>query len=238
MSEDESRLAKIRALLAKAEGTDNQHEAEAFTAKAAELISKWGLEDAIAEAAADDRPKVTEKIITMEGSYQDDKAALLYLVGKGLGAKTVRLSGTKATRGGVKVHVFGMPNDLTRVELLFTSLLVQAAQGLVVAQPSDPRESIKAYRRSWLTGFAQTIGARLDALRARDAREAGVGTDLVLFDRAKLIDQAVSEFYPRLKQLRISRTGSGAAAGRAAGSRANLGTGGGIRSASGRALNR
>jgi Protein of unknown function (DUF2786) len=238
MSTDESRLDRIRKLLAMAEDpAATPAEAEAFTARATELISKWGLEDAIAEAAAEDRPQVTEKFLTMEGAYQNDKAYLLFRVARGLGVKTVQQAKSRATRGGVKVHVFGMPNDLARVELLFTSLLVQAAQGVAVAMP-NPWENVKAYRRSWLLGFAEAIGDRLDAQRARDAREAGVGTDLVLFDRSKLVDQAVSKFYPSTRTARISRSGSGRYAGAAAGRRANLGTGDGIRNASGRALAR
>lgn len=40
-------LDKIRALLAKAESTQFPEEAQALTAKATELIAKYGLEEAI-----------------------------------------------------------------------------------------------------------------------------------------------------------------------------------------------
>ncbi|MEU4155719.1 DUF2786 domain-containing protein [Actinoplanes sp. NPDC026670] len=237
--QNESRLAKIRALLAKAEATTFPAEAEAYTAKAAALISQWGLEEAIAEARAEDRPDVTEKIVTMEGSYQTEKSVLLYRVAKGLGVRTVKLRGHNAGSGGVKVHVFGMPNDIVRVELLFTSLLVQASQGLHTARPWNPNESIKAYRRSWMSGFAHAVGDRLDAQRTRDTREAGAGTDLVLFDRAKLVDQRVQVFYPKLTTLTRRLSGSGGNAGRAAGHRANLSTGSnGVRTGSRVALGR
>jgi hypothetical protein len=220
MSND-SRLDKIRGLLAKAEASTFAEEAEAYTAKATELISKWGLEDALREAKQQDRPSITDKIIKMEGSYQREKGLLLELVARGLGNRAIQRVGTKPHQ----VHVFGTETDIVRIELLFTSLLVQASQGLASAEPYRYGESIKAYRRSWLDGFAKTIYARLQEVHERSATEAGPGTDLVLADRSALVNQRVAVFYPSVKSIKRRLTGSGRREGALAGARANLSTG-------------
>lgn len=56
---------KIGYLLAKAEGTDNPHEAEAFQKKAEELMVKWGIEEAVARSAAGSEI-APEQIITIK----------------------------------------------------------------------------------------------------------------------------------------------------------------------------
>lgn len=221
MSND-SRLDKIRGLLAKAEDpASTPAEAEAYTAKAAELISKWGLEDALREAKQQDRPSITEKIIKMEGSYQREKGLLLELVARGLGNQAVQLIGTRP----YQIHVFGTDTDIVRIELLFTSLLVQASQGIAVAEPYRYGESIKAYRRSWLDGFAKAIYQRLRKVQEHGAAQAGPGTDLVLADRSALIKERVAVFYPSVKAIKRRLTGSGRREGALAGARANLSTG-------------
>src|SRR5690606_31701227 len=52
-SSGDRRLDTIRALLAKAEATDFPEEAEAFFAKASELISRWAIDEALLWAGAD-----------------------------------------------------------------------------------------------------------------------------------------------------------------------------------------
>src|SRR6185312_14993214 len=130
-------------------------------------------------------------------------------------------------------HLFGMDADLERVDLLFTSLLVQAAHGLAVARPDDPYESVAAYRRSWMIGFAAVIQRRLAEAEAAVTAEAdaawsgsghnGVSASLVLADRSQLVDAAVSQAYPHLRMARgRSLSGSGSADGAAAARRADL----------------
>ena len=132
------------------------------------------------------------------------------------------------------MHLFGMSSDLERVDVLYTSLLVQAAHGLAVARPADAYESVAAYRRSWMLGFAYTIQQRLVAAeraaaeRAESVRhqeaESGPSVSLVLADRAAMVDGAVAEAYPALRTApgRLL-SGTGSAAGAAAARRADLG---------------
>ena len=52
-ADEDKRLATIRSLLAKAEATDYPEEAEAFFAKASELISRWAIDEAMIWAGED-----------------------------------------------------------------------------------------------------------------------------------------------------------------------------------------
>jgi hypothetical protein len=134
------------------------------------------------------------------------------------------------------MHLFGMSSDLERVDVLYTSLLVQAAHGLAVVRPHDVFESVAAYRRSWMIGFAYSIQQRLVSAEAAaranaesgsaagSPRAAASSVSLVLADRAALVDQALADAYPRLRNAaRRVLSGSGSAAGAAAGKRADLG---------------
>jgi hypothetical protein len=222
-------LETVRKLLAKAERTDNEAEATAYNEKAAALIAKYGLDAALASLAPDQpRPTVGNRKVNIPGSYGVDKAGLLNGVAKALRVEAIMIQQTKGRKKDrmVVVHLFGFEADLDRVELLFTSLLVQASFGLAASAPAYG-ESPAAYNRSWLAGFRSTVSARLRAAEARaqaDAQtDSGPSVALVLHDRTKEVAVAVNEAYPRVTTSSRKLSGSGGAAGRAAGERADLG---------------
>jgi hypothetical protein len=79
---------------------------------------------------------------------------------------------------------------------------------------------------SFVTAFCNVVGHRLRAARkAAIAEQADApGTDIVLADRTEFITKARRETYPVLRKGRSVRTGgSGIAAGRDSGARADLG---------------
>ena len=91
-----------------------------------------------------------------------------------------------------------------------------------------------AYRRSWLHGFAVQVHRRLVEAERRAEQRAGQGSaggpgvpgsaELVLADRRSRVEQAYAEAFPALGRGRRSvLSGSGFAAGAAAGERADLG---------------
>jgi hypothetical protein len=134
------------------------------------------------------------------------------------------------------VTVFGFASDRERVEVLFTSLLLQATGQLLHGRPERAGESVAAYRRSWLHGFAVSVHRRLCAAERRaaqagDGPDAGTRTALVLADRRDRVERAYAEAFPVLGQgRRPALSGSGYPAGAAAGDRADLG----VRPVSGR----
>jgi hypothetical protein len=217
MTAPESLLGRVRKLLAKAEDPAcTPAEAAAFTAKATELIAKYGVNQALLAGAEPD--PVGDRIVTVEPPYARDKAGLLATVALALRCRVVHLD----RRGTTRSHLFGHGPDLERVELLFTSLLVQAAHGLAAA--AVPRhEHPAAFRRSWLVGFTEAIRARLQESE-RSAAASVPGADLVLVDRTALVERRRDEVYPRLARLGPRRLrGSGRGLGYAEGRRANLG---------------
>ncbi|RZU50735.1 uncharacterized protein DUF2786 [Krasilnikovia cinnamomea] len=232
---DPGMLDKVRKLLAKAEDEAcTPAEAEAFTAKAADLIAKYGIDQALLADSAPGVDVVGDRVIEMDAPYARDKAGLLAGIAHALRCKTVRR--TQHTPGDgkrISMHLFGFGADLDRVELLYTSLLVQAAHALAAA--SVPwGEHPASYRRSWYAGYATAIHRRLQAAEARaqvDAEHAHISTQhsgrsvaLVLADRGALVDRAQAAAYPKLAAGRARRlSGSGDRDGYAAGQRADLG---------------
>lgn len=218
----ESLLSKVRALLAKAEDpAATEAEAEAFTAKATELMAKYGIEQAILADHNPDAGKPADRMITVSNPWGGEKARLAYFLAEAMGCRALLVKGTVQ-----RVHLFGFTSDLERVELLYTSLLLQMATGLARVQP-PVWESPRAYRRSWLLGFRSEVVARVKAVEQRAADQAqptgGRSTALVLADRSALVQQALAARYPRVSHGSSSYSGGGYKSGREAGSRANIG---------------
>ncbi|MEH1012505.1 DUF2786 domain-containing protein [Micromonospora sp. CPCC 206060] len=222
-------LARVRKLLAKAEDPAcSPAEAALFTAKATELIARYGVDRALLAARDPATDPVGDRTVGIIAPYALDKAGLLAAVADPLRCRCVR----RRDRTGYTMHLFGFASDLERVELLFTSLLVQAAHGIAGAEV--PRgEHPAAFRRSWLAGFAREVGARLrTAEECAAARPAGISVALVLADRSTRVDRRLAEVYPRLRPAAARRlVGGGLAQGAAAGRRADLG-GTGLRAGS------
>lgn len=237
MSEDDRMLERVRRLLAKAEGATTEAERDAYNSKAAELIARYGIEEALLGAQQQTRPTPGDRVVFLDAPYARDKGSLLAAIAVPLGVRAVMRRGQADSPTLLSMHLFGMNSDLERVDILYTSLLVQAAHGLAVVRPRDAYESVAAYRRSWMIGFAYSIQQRLvaaeAAARANAESQAASGTShgapgpsvsLVLADRATLVDAAMTDAYPRLRNAspRVL-SGSGSAAGAAAGKRADLG---------------
>lgn len=229
-----ARLDRVRKLLAKAERAGTPEEAEVYTAKAVDLMARHGIDDAV--LAAGDPSRTADRIgsvrITIEDPYSAGKARLLGWTASALRCRWVMHD----ARGGrvPAVTVFGFDSDRGRAELLYTSLLLQAARPLAELRPPRPGESVAAYRRSWLYGFAARIHERLReaesrAVRERDTAapaETGSSTALVLADRSDQVDRAYAEEFPALRRARRpSVSGSGYRRGAHAADRADLGGG-------------
>ncbi|HEY2443369.1 MAG TPA: hypothetical protein VGI31_09565, partial [Streptosporangiaceae bacterium] len=103
--------------------------------------------------------------------------------------------------------------------------------------------SVRAWRRSWLLGYASAVIARVRAAEERAAAASpaepvtGKSTALVLADRALVIRRQCEQAYPVTRKMRVTYTGSGYQDGYSEGQRADVGAArvGGTRS---RALTR
>ncbi|MER7667900.1 DUF2786 domain-containing protein [Kitasatospora sp. NPDC096128] len=226
-------LARIRALLAKAESTEFPEEAEALTAKAQQLMAQHSIDDALLAAAGADRNTPAALRIGVDNPYEGPKTMLLDAV-----AAANRCRVVWAKEFGF-CTVIGFDGDLDGVELLYTSLLVQATHALNKAGSGKDSRS-KAFRQSFLVAYAARIRERLtaateratsDAAAGRHLREDGTEEQLLpderllpaLAARSAAVDDEVGRLFPKLVSQRVRVSdGEGWAAGRAAADRAAL----------------
>lgn len=164
---DERMLTRVRALLAKAESTEYDEEAEALTAKAQELIARHAIDEALLHAGdAVGEPSVRR--ILIDDPYADAKSGLLAEV-----ARANRCRVVYSPDFGW-VTAFGYDGDLDAVELLAASLLAQATGALArhgSRRDTAGRSRTRSFRRAFLYGFAHRIGQRL--ADATDGEVAG-----------------------------------------------------------------
>jgi hypothetical protein len=234
-------LARIRALLAKAESTEFPDEAEAYTAKAQQLMAQHGIDEAALLITNPAANPIADRVIHIPAPYAMGKLGLLRRVADAMGVKHVRIRNRGADE---ELHLFGLTSDLDLAEMLFTSLLLQAAR--LMAQ--DRRTSVaarqrpKSWTRDWQDGYANRVGVRLAAMyRQAEVNRpdvGGVSTALVHVRKDELVSAAVAATYPKLVSQRSTRQiGVGYGHGDAAGRRADLG-GTRIGNSDGRALSR
>jgi hypothetical protein len=122
-------LDRVRKLLAKAEaeGVTSQ-EAQALTAKAAELMAKYGIDRALLAATQPQTDAPSSRIVALDNPWNRVKAHLLCGLGAAMRCQCVLLNG----RAGLRVHVFGYASDIERTDILFTSVLIQMSHGLAM----------------------------------------------------------------------------------------------------------
>src|SRR5437879_5460925 len=146
-------LAKVRALLAKAESTTFPPEAEALTAKAHQLIARYSIDCALVEDR-DTTNGVVARPITVGAPYARAKFHLLGQV-----ARACRCRVLWQVDLGVAT-VFGFAGDLDSTELLYTSLLVQATAAVTKTRgPQDAAAStVAGYRRALLLPLRRLTG--------------------------------------------------------------------------------
>ncbi|MFG3162508.1 DUF2786 domain-containing protein [Streptomyces sp. NPDC048232] len=212
-------LARIRALLAKAEATGYPEEAEALSAKAQELMARHSVDEALlsAHAPSPDAPGACR--IGVEAPYEQAKAVLLDAVADANHCRAVWNEPLGFST------VVGFEADLEAVELLYTSLLVQAEAAMSkaeAAQRAGGRKRTKTFRQSFLAAYAHRAGTRLRAAAEAVAAEAGSAGDVdllpVLASRDVAVTDRLERMFPETTTTRLR--GAGDAAGWTEGTRA------------------
>jgi Protein of unknown function (DUF2786) len=221
-------LDRVRKLLAKAEAEGvTAAEAQALTAKAAELMAKYGIDRALLAAKRPETDKPDDRVVEIYNPWARVQAHLLCGLAAALRCQCILLP----ARAGQRVHIFGYASDLERADVLYTSVLIQMWHGLAAAQVPARADNVRAWRRSWLLGFAAAVVAKVRAAeqgaeRAASAMRGGESSRaaLVLADRSLVIRQNVAHAYPSTRTARVTYTGNGYGAGYAQGRRADIGT--------------
>lgn len=237
---DERVLIKVRALLAKAESTTYEAEAETFTAGAQAMMARHSIDAAMLDAARsqdDPRGSAPGAIrIGIDRPYESPKALLLDVVAGANRCRAVWVRGLGFST------VLGHEPDLRAVETLFTSLLVQSTAAMRregSRQTVWGRSRTRSFRQSFLMAFATRIGERLAATTRQEeerasgdgalgaaGRHSNPGTEVlpVLAARDQAVEEATAQMFPGLVTTRTARVGDaeGWHRGRAAAEEANL----------------
>jgi hypothetical protein len=216
-------------LLAKAEGTDFPAEAEAFTTKAQELMSRHAIDTAMLTR---DRPhdlgtEVRSRRIHVDNPYAAEKAQLLGAVSMSNQGRVV----WDEHFGWATVVAF--PVDLDLIEMLFTSLLIQVTRALSDAGKSGGRTKSPSFRRAFVLSYAGRIAERLAEAQhhARDEAAQQYGTALVpvMAARTDAVDQITEQIFPNTRASRVRQVDlQGWRAGRLAADMATLQAGSGM----------
>jgi hypothetical protein len=132
-------LERVRALLAKAEGTTFPEEAESFRAKAYQLMTEYAIEQWQVDAAQDGvHKRPTPEVRQFEfgwwrTSNRSDELWDLFMSTARHCRCTVAIRGYgDRTKGGsyTTIPVIGLDSDLDFFDMLFTHLMLQMAMGL------------------------------------------------------------------------------------------------------------
>ena len=141
-------LDRVRKLLAKAEAEGvTAAEAQALTAKAAELMAKYGIDRALLAARQPDTDKPDNRIVEIYNPWARVQAHLLCGLAAALRCQCILLP----SRAGQRVHMFGYASDLERTDVLYTSVLIQMWHGLVATEVPADVEALGGLQRGLLT---------------------------------------------------------------------------------------
>ena len=227
---DAKALKLIRALLAKAEATTFDAEAEVFTTKAQEMMTRHSIDAAVvASAATGGRTAagVESRRVHIDNPYAEEKAGFLSAIADVNGVRSVWMP-----HAGL-CTALGFPVDLQLTDLLFTSLLVQATRASAATTAADRQLSTPSFRRAFIIAFAHRIAERLEAARSHVAAEAATeyGDSLlpVLASREAAVEAAYAEAFPNATMMKSrSLNSAGWHAGRSAADAAEIGAGAAI----------
>lgn len=224
-SVDDRILSKVRGLLAKAESTDFDEEAEALTAKAQDLMKTYAIEQAlVTEEAGEKRERPELRRVWIEAPYVEPKATLIHTVAASNRCRCVY----DATLSFVTV--IGFAADLDTVELLSTSLLFQASRSMRAEGTRRYRDGgsrTRSFRQSFLLAYAIRIGERLREAAAETESRVNTAHDgrllPVLAARDNDVTDYAQDIFPNLTHKSINIPDhEGYGAGRVAADKAHI----------------
>ena len=220
---NENLLRKIRALLTQAEDpAATPAEAEAFSAKAQEMMVRYSIDQALVDA---EKPGTREtpvlRVFPMEEGYTKPKMYLLAGIAGAFSTNVVR----HESGGTATLHIIGFQSDLNLIDTLYTSLLLQGMRAL-----NRERRSDRSFRTSFWYGFAQRASQRAEDTHKRVTEEVTnheAGTALVLVERKSEVAEFAADHYRGRRLGKVAgpqvRDHSGYARGTEAANRADLG---------------
>lgn len=220
--DDVALIDKLRKLLAMAEGAANDHEADAFSRKAAELIARHRVDPARL-VEVDTAELTVEEYGLGRGAYVRGRLALLQVIAEAHDCQVV----FEQRRDGTVALVAGYRGDLSIVGVMYQSLHAQAA-GRMAAQRRATGAATQQWRRSFLFGYADQVRQLLTATRTESECGAHSRTVLpALRARQQRVSEYANQQFGRVRAARrpSAATKVGFTAGQQAAREADLGRG-------------
>jgi hypothetical protein len=208
-------IDKIGKLLAQAEGTSNEHEAEAFVTRAQELATTYAVDLELARArqagrrlrAAEEAMEQRRLVVGERGKRGNRQLVVLYLVVAQANDVVVNVA-----HDSTFVIGFGYAEDLEVVERLWASLATQMAAAAAVrlhrGEHTKAGVAAVTWRLSFYDGWLHAVQARLEEARERalvQHDEAAPSTSGALVLREKA--ERVRDFHDRESEARGSWRG-------------------------------
>ncbi|HET9144047.1 DUF7168 domain-containing protein [Actinophytocola sp.] len=234
------KLGQIEAQLAiAADERAPEGERDAALNRAMELMARHGVtEMMLAARRGQATDTIIEKKILISDPYSYEKMLLASQIASALNCRSFYSHYRNIVSS---ITIIGFRSDVERVELLYTSLLLQAVNAVRKERPYSysTASETRQYRKSWLVGFGERVGVRLwrkeQEARAKYDQEHAAdgdgepGTGLVLVgrrDQVKAFYEANFGFKPRKNNRQVDAYAK--RDGRRAGDKADLGGGTGV----------
>lgn len=236
----EDALRKVQALLAKAESTDFEAEAEALMAKARDLMLAHSI-DEMAARSRGERAAEQPVVVAFEFSTSDTSASgkgvLLDVAGRMNGVRVlfwpnrrgsnrgkVRADGTRSGVASQWCYLVGYESDVAMTTMTYASMLVQATRFGAAAFKSEwTKDGKSAYMTAFFMGFASRVQRRLDELKPVQSK----GSVELVSLRDSGVDRAVDERFGNNigQKNHSSHSDAGKAAGWVAGGKFDISSG-------------
>jgi hypothetical protein len=232
---------KVRKLLAQAEDRSvTPEEAQSFTAKAQQLMTKYLIDLAMVADGGDATP-LTELSWTVDGPYASHKIHLINAVARTNDCRSIYAD---LPRGRKRIQVVGYDTDVAWVETLSRSLEIQLLAALAgAARAKPPGVHGRTFAVAFMQGFIAEVVNRLHHARreavataqqaasesgAPAASGGGSSVALVLVAKSNRVDEEFKVRHPQTRtvysQVRL-QSWSGYQPGRAAGRQASIARG-------------
>lgn len=236
----------IRKLLDKAESTTFEEERDTFLAKAQHLMTLYGIDAAMIQAARPaEREELVEAEIPFAGIYRANEMSLASAVAAVNDCRVWYTTNTWTKPHRNIMHIAGFKSDVDRVVMLTTSLQVQMATAKAAFRKELPSyfASGDKYRatRTFIDGYITGVRGKLEAAKkaatdeavaaraeasGKTVEETSTEVGIVLRSRKDQVSDWVDSTHGKFRTVsRRQRSGGYSAfdAGRAAGSRADTG---------------
>lgn len=232
MADREGIIKKVQALLNKAESTTYEQEADAFYAKAQDLMLQYAVDEAELEAAGKKKNEsiVIRNVFIKRGwPGTEARQVFLNLIAKSFGCRTFLWTGTD------QVAVVGYESDTMFVEMLFLSVNLQSVSAgrrevkEAKARASEWGEKFgeAAFRRGFMYGYLMRVAERVKERYDKKIEEVSESTAIVLSDKGKEVDGWIKDRFSMVdKKTRAKQIDFEAQVrGRIHGDNANIGVG-------------